>query len=62
MTNGERKVLIENAMRDYRMAKASGKSDRIRRAVNDMENVYIAVGLYAVEGTENLRKAILENY
>ena len=59
MTNTEKKQLIENALRDYNAAKQSGNADKIARAVNDMENVFICVSLWAVEGTEKLRQTIL---
>lgn len=59
MTNAERKIIISNALRDYNNAKQSGDAQRIAHAINDMENVYICVHLYAVEGTEKLRQTIL---
>lgn len=59
MTNKERKQLIENTLRDYNAAKQSGDADKIARAINDMENVYICVSPWSVEGAETLRQAIV---
>ena len=59
MTNKERAKLIQNAIRDYKAAKESGDSQKIRHAVNDMENTFSAVCLWAVPGTEELRQMIL---
>lgn len=59
MTNAERAELIQNAIRDYKAAKASGNTQKIRYAVNDMENTFSAVCLWAVPGTEELRQMIL---
>ena len=60
MTNTERKQIIQNALRYYTTAKQSGDAAKIARAIDDMENVYICVCLWAVEGAEKLRKTILE--
>lgn len=59
MTNAERAELIQNAVRDYKAAKASGNTQKIRYAVNDMENTFSAVCLWAVPGTEELRQMII---
>lgn len=59
MENKERAELIQNAIRDYKAAKKSGDTQKIRNAVNDMENTFIAVSLWAVPGTEELRQMIL---
>ena len=59
MTNKERAELIQNAIRDYKAAKESGDTQKIRNAVNDMENTFSAVCLWAVPGTEELRQMIL---
>ena len=59
MTNNERAELIQNAIRDYKAARESGVAQKIRHAVNDMENTFFAVCLWAVPGTEELRQMIL---
>ena len=59
MTNKERAELIQNAIRDYKAARESEDSQKIRHAVNDMENTFAAVSLWAVPGTEELRQMIL---
>lgn len=59
MTNKERAELIQNAIRDYKAAKESGDAQKIRHAVNDMENTFAAVCLWGVPGTEELRQMIL---
>ena len=59
MTNGQRKQLIVNAIRDYNTAKASRDKDRIAKAINDMENAFICVSLRQTEGTEKLRQTII---
>lgn len=59
MTNKERAELIQNAIREYKTARESGDSQKIRHAVNDMENTFSAVCLWAVPGTEELRQMIL---
>lgn len=59
MTNKERAELIQNAIRDYKAARESGDAQKIRHAVNDMENTFSAVCLWGVPGTEDLRKMIL---
>ena len=59
MTNKERAELIRNATRDYKAAKESGDTQKIRNAVNDMENTFSAVCLWGVPGTEELRQMIL---
>lgn len=59
MTNKERAELIQNAIRDYKAAKESGDTQKIRNAVNDMENTFAAVCLWGVPGTEELRQMIL---
>ena len=43
MTNKERAELIQNAIRDYKAAKESGDAQKIRYAVNDMENTFASV-------------------
>lgn len=59
MTNNERAELIQNAIRDYKAARESGDAQKIRHAVNDMENTFSAVCLWGVPGTEELRQMIL---
>lgn len=59
MSNVERQKLIENAMAHYRAAMASGESNELKAALTDMENVYYAVCLWSVPGTDQLRKAII---
>lgn len=59
MTNNERAELVQNAIRDYKAARESGDARKIRIAVNDMENTFSAVCLWAVPGTEELRQMIL---
>lgn len=59
MTNTERVQLIKNALRDYENARRSCNIQKIEYAVNEMENVYIAVCLWGVPGTEKLRQTIL---
>ena len=59
MTNKERAELIQNAIRDYKTARESGDVQKIRHTVNDMENTFSAVCLWAVPGTEELRQMIL---
>lgn len=59
MTNKERAELIQNAIRDYKAARESGDTQKIRYAVNDMENTFSAVCLWGVPGTEELRQMIL---
>ena len=46
MTNKERAGLIQNAIRDYKAAKESGDIEKIRNAVNAMENTFSAVCLW----------------
>lgn len=60
MTNNERKQLIKNAIRDYNTAKQSGNSNKITRSINEMENVFICVNPFSVDGTEELRQTILK--
>lgn len=45
MTNKERAELIQSAIGDYRAARESGDAQKIRHAVNDMENAFAAVSL-----------------
>lgn len=52
--------IIRNAIADYRKALKIGDAQKIARALNDMENVYIAVCLQGVSGAENLRQMILD--
>ncbi len=59
MTNKERAELIQSAIGDYRAARESGDAQKIRHAVNDMENAFAAVSLLAVPETEELRQMIL---
>lgn len=59
MTNTERVQLIKNALRDYENARRSCNIQKIEYSVNEMENVYIAVCLWGVPGTEKLRQTIL---
>lgn len=59
MTNKERAELIQNAIRDYKAAKERGDTQKIRNAVNDMENTFSAVCLWGVPGTDELRQMIL---
>ena len=59
MTNSERAELIQNAIRDYKAARESGNARKICHAVNGMENAFIAVCLWAVPGTEELRQMII---
>ena len=59
MTNTDRAELIKNAIRDYNTAQSRGNAQEIRAAINGMENVFIAVNLWAVPGTEELRQLIL---
>ena len=59
MSNVERQKLIENAMAHYRAAMASGESNDLKAALTDMENVFYAVCLWSVPGTDELRKAII---
>ena len=59
MTNKERAELIQNAITDYKTARDSGDTQKIRRAVNNMENTFSAICLWAVPGTEELRQMIL---
>lgn len=59
MTNKERAELIQNAIMEYKTARESGDSQKIRHAVNNMENTFSAVCLWAVPGTEELRQMIL---
>ena len=59
MTNNERAELIQNAIRDYKAAKESGDAQKIQRAINGMENTFIATCLWGVPGTEALRREIL---
>lgn len=60
MTNIERAEIIQNSIRDYKAAKSNGEIEKIKSALNDMENTYIAVCRYSVPGTEELRKSINE--
>lgn len=59
MSNVERQELIENAMAHYRAAMVSGEPNELKAALNDMENVFYAVCLRSVPGTDELRKAII---
>lgn len=59
MTNKERTELIQNAIRDYKAARESGDAQKIRYAMNDMENTFSTVCLWGVPGTEELRQMIL---
>ena len=60
MTNRERKQLVENAIRDYNIAKQSEDADKIARSINEMENVFICVNPFSVNGIEKLRQTILK--
>lgn len=60
MTNAERNEIISNALKDYNNAKQGGDALKIARAINDMENVFICVSLYAAEGAEKLRQTIIK--
>ena len=53
MTNKERTELIQNAIRDYKAARESGDAQKIRYAVNDMENTFAAVCLWGVPERKN---------
>lgn len=59
MTNTDREIIIQNAIWNYRRAQQTGNRQQIAVAVNDMENTYIAVCLWAARGTEELRQLIL---
>lgn len=59
MTNDERKQIVVNAINEYHAAKASGSREKMIRAINGMENTYIAVSLHAVDNTEVLRRLII---
>lgn len=59
MSNAERQKLIENAMAHYRAAMASGELDELKASLTEMENVYYAVCLWSVLGTDELRRAII---
>ena len=60
MTNTERKQLIKNALNDYAAAKQSGDPNKITRSINEMENVFIGVTPFSVDGVEELRQTILK--
>lgn len=60
MTNKQRETLIRNALGHYRRAKQGNNKREIQLAINDMENTFIAVSLWRVKGTEELRQTILE--
>ena len=60
MRNTERELIIENALRDYNAAKQTGNTEKIARAINDMENVFISVSCFSVKGTEKLRQTIIK--
>lgn len=59
MTNKEREIIIHNAIWNYKRAQRTSNRQQIAAAVNDMENAFIAVSLWAVKGTEELRQLIL---
>lgn len=59
MTNTDRETIIQNAIWNYKRAQQMGDRQQIAAAVNDMENTFIAVSLWAVKGTEELRQLIL---
>ena len=59
MTNKERAELIQNAIRGYKLAKESENAKKIKYAINEMENVFIAISIWGVSGTEELRQMIL---
>lgn len=58
MTNIDREIIIQNAIRGYKQAQQIGDRRQIENAINDMENTFTAVCLCAVEGTEELRQLI----
>jgi hypothetical protein len=60
MRNTERELIIENALRNYNAAKQTENAEKIARAINDMENVFICVSCFQVKGTEKLRQTILK--
>ena len=59
-TTTELKSIIEDALNDYRMAKAMNDENTIEQTINEMENVYIMVCNRNVPGSDTLRKTILE--
>ena len=62
MTTTERKTIIRVALRDYRNAKQSKDKKKIAIALNGIENAYIAVSLWGVPGSEDLRQTIRNAY
>lgn len=60
MTNKQREGLISNALRHYRHAKQGNDEREIQLAISNMENTFIAICLWSVKGTEELRKTILD--
>ena len=59
MTNADREILIQNAIRGYKQAQQIGDQRQIENAINVMENTFEAICLWAVPGTEDLRQFIL---
>lgn len=60
MTTTELKSIIEDALNDYRKAKAMCDENTLEQTINEMENVYIMVCNRSIPGSELLRKTILE--
>lgn len=60
MTRQDCQNLMRNALNEYANAKQSGSVDRIKKAVNTIENTFICVSLFGVQGTEQLRQIILK--
>lgn len=54
------KMIIENALNEYKEAKRSGDKQKIEWAINNMENSYIMVCNRLIPGSDMLRKTILE--
>lgn len=58
MTNKEREIIIQNAIRGYKYARQTGDKRQIEIAINDMNCAYIAVCLWSVRGTDELKQLI----
>ena len=60
MTRKDCQNLMRNALNEYKNAKQSGDIHKIKRSINAMENVFICVNMFGVQGTEELRQIILK--
>jgi hypothetical protein len=61
MTNKDREQVIQNALRDYRYAKASGDKQKISFELNNLDNVYFMCSIWGTKGINEVQMILREN-